>query len=207
MVEIRDNFVVAARDRSGRRWKAGEPDVGPRYPRLLTHLLIVVLAAQAISLIPASGQPASAPRQRLSLAGAAAVRSDAVRDGAERPETPRSYPLAAPPPPPPPPPPAPPPPPKPRPVYVPVSQQAVANIIRAAAAKYGVDPDRLLRVAMCESGLNPNAVSRNGAEGLFQFKPGTFYGHGGHNIWDPADQADVAAKMFAQGLAYEWVCR
>jgi len=51
------------------------------------------------------------------------------------------------------------------------------------------------------------ARNASGAEGLFQFKPATFYGHGGHNIWDPADQADVAARMFSQGLASQWTCR
>jgi soluble lytic murein transglycosylase-like protein len=94
-----------------------------------------------------------------------------------------------------------------RPVSVPASKAQIAAIIRAAAARYGVDGDRLLRVAMCESGLNPNARNASGAEGLFQFKPATFYGHGGHNIWDPADQSDVAARMFAQGLSGQWTCK
>lgn len=92
-------------------------------------------------------------------------------------------------------------------VVVPASRSQIAGMIRAAAARYGVNGDQLLRVAMCESGLNPNARNASGASGLFQFKPGTFYGHGGHNIWDPADQADVAARMFAQGLSHEWTCR
>ena len=84
----------------------------------------------------------------------------------------------------------------------------VADIIRAAAARYGVDPNQLLRVAMCESGLNPNSYNaRSGASGLFQFKPATFAGHGGHNIWDPSDQSDVAARMFSQGLASQWTCK
>ncbi|MFN2462582.1 MAG: transglycosylase SLT domain-containing protein [Candidatus Dormibacteria bacterium] len=84
---------------------------------------------------------------------------------------------------------------------------SIADIIRGAAARYGVDPNQLLRVAICESGLNPNAYNPSGASGLFQFKPATFYGHGGHNIWDPADQADVAARMFSQGQAGQWTCR
>ena len=92
-------------------------------------------------------------------------------------------------------------------VVVPASRTEIANIIRAAAARYGVNQDQLLRVAMCESGLNPNAQNRSGASGLFQFKPPTFYGHGGHNIWDPYDQADVAARMFSQGLSSQWTCR
>jgi hypothetical protein len=37
--------------------------------------------------------------------------------------------------------------------------------------------------------------------------PGTFYGNGGHNIWDPTDQSDVAAKMFARGDSGAWSCQ
>jgi len=162
---------------------------------------VIAIAAQVFSLVQASAHQSVAPRQRLTVRPVAA---DPFRDSADRPSTP------APPLPPPPPKPAPPPaPPKPRVVVVPVNKQAIANLIIAAANRYGVDPNRLLRVAMCESGLNPYAVNHrgSGAEGLFQFKPGTFYGHGGHNIWDPADQANVAAHMFAQGLAYEWACK
>jgi soluble lytic murein transglycosylase-like protein len=95
----------------------------------------------------------------------------------------------------------------PRPVVVPSSRAQIADVIRAAAARYGVNPDTLLRVAMCESGLNPYAANASGAQGLFQFKSATFYGHGGHNIWDPADQADVAARMFSQGQARQWTCK
>ena len=93
-------------------------------------------------------------------------------------------------------------------MVIPYGKEAIANLIRAAAAKWGADPNQLLRVAMCESHLNPGSYNASsGASGLFQFKPATFYGHGGHNIWDAADQADIAAKMFAQGLARLWVCK
>lgn len=88
------------------------------------------------------------------------------------------------------------------------SQQEMIAIIRAAAARYGASGDQMVRVAMCESGLNPRAYSASsGASGLFQFMPGTFYGHGGKNIWDPYDQSNVAAQMFAQGQASAWTCR
>jgi len=88
------------------------------------------------------------------------------------------------------------------------SRQQIIQIIRAAGARYGVSGDQLVRVANCESSLNPYAYNRrSGASGLFQFMPGTFYAHGGHNIWDPSDQSDVAARMFSQGYSYEWSCR
>jgi hypothetical protein len=37
--------------------------------------------------------------------------------------------------------------------------------------------------------------------------PGTFYGNGGKDIWDPVDQSNIAAKMFSQGKANAWSCR
>ena len=86
------------------------------------------------------------------------------------------------------------------------SQQEIIAIIRSAAARYNQDGDRLVRVARCESGLNPRAQSSSGASGLFQFMPGTFYGNGGHDIWDPADQSNIAAKMFSQGKSGQWSC-
>jgi hypothetical protein len=88
------------------------------------------------------------------------------------------------------------------------SKQAVVQIIRAAAARVGADGDQMVRVATCESGLNPRAYDpRSGASGLFQFMPGTFYGHGGHDIWDATDQSNVAAQMFSHGQAGAWDCK
>jgi septal ring factor EnvC (AmiA/AmiB activator) len=88
------------------------------------------------------------------------------------------------------------------------SRQAILQLIRAAAARFGANADQMVRVATCESGLNPRAYDRgSGASGLFQFMPGTFYGHGGHDIWDPSDQSNVAAQMFSQGQAGAWACK
>ena len=89
-----------------------------------------------------------------------------------------------------------------------LGQQQVIAIIRAAASRYGADGDQMVRVARCESSFNPRAYdAASGASGLFQFMPGTFYGHGGHDIWDATDQSNVAAKMFANGQASQWSCR
>ena len=88
------------------------------------------------------------------------------------------------------------------------SRQAILQIIRSAAARFGADGDQMVRVATCESGLNPRAYdARSGASGLFQFMPGTFYGHGGRDIWDAADQSNVAAQMFSHGQAGAWACK
>jgi soluble lytic murein transglycosylase-like protein len=84
----------------------------------------------------------------------------------------------------------------------------VEAIITAAGQAAGVDPNWLISTAGCESGLNPNAYNGAGPyEGLFQFLPSTFRAHGGTNIWDPTQQAQIAATMFGSGESGEWpVC-
>lgn len=85
---------------------------------------------------------------------------------------------------------------------------SITDIIAAAALRYGVDPTYLIRVARCESGLNPRAYNPAGPYiGLFQFSPGTFAAYGGRDIYSAADQSDVAARMISRGLASHWpVC-
>jgi soluble lytic murein transglycosylase-like protein len=93
------------------------------------------------------------------------------------------------------------------PVGVPASKQAIVAIIMAAAARWGVDGNWMVSIARCESSLNPHAVNPRGPyDGLFQFLPSTFYHNGGTNIWDPADQANITAKMLAHGQAHQWSC-
>ena len=89
--------------------------------------------------------------------------------------------------------------------YPPGSIQA---IITAAARAHGVDPSWMIRTANCESTLRPNAYNPAGPYyGLFQFLMSTFRAHGGTNIWDPTQQANIAASMFASGDSSAWpVC-
>jgi hypothetical protein len=109
--------------------------------------------------------------------------------------------------------PAPPPPrPSPRAVPVPpppppVPAGSIEGIIRAAASRWSVSGDWLVKIARCESGLNPRAYNPAGPYyGLFQFLLSTFRGNGGTDIWDPYQQADIAAKMIAHGQAHQWGC-
>ena len=52
----------------------------------------------------------------------------------------------------------------------------------------GVSGDWMVKIARCESGLNPHAYNPRGPYiGLFQFLMSTFTHNGGTNIWDPAD--------------------
>jgi hypothetical protein len=58
----------------------------------------------------------------------------------------------------------------PQPVY---SSEEIHGFIERFAAQYGVDPNVLRHLAVCESGFNPLATNLNYA-GLFQFSPHTW---------------------------------
>lgn len=98
------------------------------------------------------------------------------------------------------------------PVYHVYYTNDATEAISEAAARWGVDFNWLLRVATCESGLNPNAYNPSGASGLFQFMPGTYWTYAAQigetrSYFNPYGAANVAAYMFHLGLAYEWTCR
>ena len=88
------------------------------------------------------------------------------------------------------------------------TQAEVLAILTAAAQSQGVDPNWLISTAKCESNLNPYSQNPSGPyDGLLQFLPSTFRAHGGTDIWDPTQQAQIAATMFASGESGEWpVC-
>jgi soluble lytic murein transglycosylase-like protein len=87
------------------------------------------------------------------------------------------------------------------------SPDSIVGIIDAAAQRHGVDPTWMVKIARCESGLNPRAYNPAGPyEGLFQFLPSTFAHNGGTNIWDPVQQAEVTATMLSHGQARQWGC-
>ena len=89
----------------------------------------------------------------------------------------------------------------------PASPGSVIAIIEAAAARWGVSGSWMVSIARCESGLRPTAYNPRGPYiGLFQFLQSTFTHNGGTNIYDAADQANIAAKMLAHGQAHQWSC-
>lgn len=94
----------------------------------------------------------------------------------------------------------------------------IQQIIIDAANRYGVDPNRALRIAKCESGFNPNAVNygynENGyPSGLFQHISGYWgaraakYGYAGASVFDPVANANVTMGMWRDGQAGLWECR
>jgi len=84
----------------------------------------------------------------------------------------------------------------------------VEAIITAAADAQGVDPAWMISTAECESGLRTNAYNPSGPYyGIFQFLLSTFRAHGGTDVWDPVQQSEIAASMFASGDSVAWpVC-
>lgn len=98
-----------------------------------------------------------------------------------------------------------------------VPSDSIEAIVRQAARKYGVNEDNFVRIAKCESTLNPNAVNHNYYEngnpsGLFQHLSGYYparaakYGYS-QDVFDAYSNANVTAAMFADGQSGLWECR
>ncbi|WP_206830913.1 lytic transglycosylase domain-containing protein [Alicyclobacillus fructus] len=75
------------------------------------------------------------------------------------------------------------------------------EIVRQAAAKYGVPEGLLEAVIQQESGGNPNATSPAGAIGLMQLMPATAAAYGARQPYDPAENVDAGAHYLADLLA------
>ena len=90
------------------------------------------------------------------------------------------------------------------------STSDIVAIIYAAADRYGQSREDMLRVARCESVLDPNAVNPySNASGLFQFLPSTWATtpYANQNIFDPVANANAAGWMWSVGRRNEWVCQ
>jgi LysM repeat protein len=84
-----------------------------------------------------------------------------------------------------------------------------ADMIREVFGPYG---DGAVHVAMCESGLNPNAYNGVlGAAGLFQIIPGTFSStsYRGQSVYNPVANIGAAHEIFVRdGYSWrEWACK
>lgn len=95
------------------------------------------------------------------------------------------------------------------------------ELIVKYAKDYDVDPDVLLAVALCESGIkqfkadgsvihNPHDPN-SGSWGIFQFQEATFFGWAkerglDYDINSTVDQVEMTAWAFSQGRASHWSC-
>jgi uncharacterized protein YraI len=90
------------------------------------------------------------------------------------------------------------------------TEDEIIQIIYAAADQYGQPREDMLRVARCESVLDPNAVNpSSNASGLFQFLPSTWATtpYAEQDIFDPVANAEAAAWMWDNGRRGEWTCQ
>jgi soluble lytic murein transglycosylase-like protein len=84
-----------------------------------------------------------------------------------------------------------------------------ADLIRGAAARYGLDPTLVGAIALRESALNPSAFNpadpRGGAYGLMQVLLGTArdlgYRGPAEALFDPALSLDLGSRLLAQNIA------
>lgn len=94
----------------------------------------------------------------------------------------------------------------------PSGRAEIERTIRAAALEFGVDQEALLRVATCESQLDPLAIGPADELGIFQFRARTFranapaLGYTVGNILDITAQARVAAEMWSRDQQWQWTC-
>ena len=69
-------------------------------------------------------------------------------------------------------------------------QDPIDRIVQESAQRHKVDPALVKAVISTESGWNPNAISRKGAEGLMQLIPETASRFGVGNALDPAQNVE-----------------
>ena len=78
--------------------------------------------------------------------------------------------------------------------------QDLNAIIGNASSRSRIDPDFIASVIYAESGNNPRAVSRKGAQGLMQLMPETAKNLGVTNSFDPAENVDGGVRFLEELL-------
>src|ERR1017187_510820 len=76
----------------------------------------------------------------------------------------------------------------------------LSTIVSEASTRSQVDADVIASVIRAESGNNPRAISRKGAQGLMQLMPGTASQLGVKNSFDPAENVDGGVRYLRELL-------
>ena len=76
----------------------------------------------------------------------------------------------------------------------------LSTIVSEASTRSQVDADFIASVIRAESGNNPRAISRKGAQGLMQLMPGTASQLGVKNSFDPAENVDGGVRYLRELL-------
>jgi len=76
----------------------------------------------------------------------------------------------------------------------------LSSLVDRASARNQVDADFIASVIRAESGNNPHAVSRKGAQGLMQLMPQTATSLGVRNSFDPAENVDGGVRYLRELL-------
>ena len=74
------------------------------------------------------------------------------------------------------------------------------EIVKAAAARYGIEEELINSVIAAESNFDPNAVSKKNARGLMQLLPETAARFGVHNILDPRENIEAGTHYLSDLL-------
>ncbi len=72
------------------------------------------------------------------------------------------------------------------------------HIILQEASRHEVDPALIKAIIMCESGYNPNAISKKGAKGLMQLMPSTAQALGVEDAFNPEQNISGGVRYFKQ---------
>lgn len=91
----------------------------------------------------------------------------------------------------------------------------VPGMIWAAARRYGLDAERMRRIAWCESKYQPGVTSRGGHRGVFQWEAASWQGRAPiagvspdfQMAYDARANIEVAASTMAAGQWWRWQCR